>query len=388
MAAVAGWTLLRQGAPASDVVPLALEALQDDVLLDFDDGFLAPGAFTALVLADREEGFAAVERLAAHAHRRGSLFADLGVKLWGGLAQLARGDLPAAEAALRANLDDLARYARPHATDAFPVAFLARTLLERGDVAGARAVLDAHEPSRTVVTRRLWLGALSAVLVAERRPEDALAAVEELRGLLGPLDAPAWDSWRPQRALALRALGRTAEALADAEDELRLARRFGAPSVVGRSLRLLGTLREDASVLEEAVDVLEESSARLELARALAALGGVLRRSGEPTRAREPLRRALDMAAACGADGLVRDVRAELHASGLRPRSTALGGVGALTASERRVADLAAAGRTNREIAQTLYVTPKTVEVHLSSAYRKLGIESRRGLAGALGAAA
>jgi DNA-binding NarL/FixJ family response regulator len=178
------------------------------------------------------------------------------------------------------------------------------------------------------------------------------------------------------------------EARADAEEEAALARAFGAPSVIGRSLRLLGTLRGDEGLLREAVEVLEGSSARLELARALAALGGHLRRTREPTQAREPLRRALDMAAACGADGLVRDVRAELQAAGLRPRTTALGGVPSLTASERRVADLAAAGRTNREIAQELYVTPKTVEVHLSNAYRKLGIDSRRALPEALGAAA
>ncbi len=388
IAAIAAWTLLRQGAPASEVVPPALEALEDDALLDFDDGFLAPGAFIPLVLADREEGFAAVERLAAHAHRRGSVFAELGLKLWGGLAQLARGDLPAAETALRSNLGQLARYGRPQATDVFPVAFLARTLLERDDVAGARAVLDAYEPSRTAEMRRLWLGVQSAVLVAERRPQEALAAVDELRGLVAGLDAPAWAPWRPQRALALQGLGRTAEARADAEEEAALARAFGAPSVIGRSLRLLGTLRGDEGLLREAVEVLEGSSARLELARALAALGGHLRRTREPTQAREPLRRALDMAAACGADGLVRDVRAELQAAGLRPRTTALGGVPSLTASERRVADLAAGGRTNREIAQELYVTPKTVEVHLSNAYRKLGIDSRRALPEALGAAA
>jgi DNA-binding CsgD family transcriptional regulator len=146
---------------------------------------------------------------------------------------------------------------------------------------------------------------------------------------------------------------------------------------------MLGASRGGAGIpeLREAVAVLEQSPARLELARALAALGGALRRTRDPTGAREPLRRALELAAACGADGLVEEVRAELHATGLRPRTTALGGVGSLTASERRVADLAAAGRSNREIAQTLYVTPKTVEVHLSSAYRKLGISSRHGLA-------
>ena len=86
----------------------------------------------------------------------------------------------------------------------------------------------------------------------------------------------------------------------------------------------------------------------------------------------------------CGAQPLVDGVRAEIYATGARPRTTALQGVHALTASERRVAGLAAEGQTNRDIAQTLYVTPKTIEVHLSNTYRKLGIASRRELAGAL----
>ena len=110
----------------------------------------------------------------------------------------------------------------------------------------------------------------------------------------------------------------------------------------------------------------------------------ILRHWRRPTDAREPLRRALELADACGAQPLVDAVRAEIYATGARPRTTALRGVLALTASERRVAGLAADGQTNRDIAQTLYVTPKTVEVHLSNAYRKLGIGSRRELARAL----
>ena len=106
-----------------------------------------------------------------------------------------------------------------------------------------------------------------------------------------------------------------------------------------------------------------------------AALGTALRLARrQPTEAREPLRRALELADRCGADGLVQHVRSELYATGARPRTAdALAGVGALTPSERRVAELAAAGRTNSEIAQALYVTPKTVEVHLSSSYRSSG---------------
>ncbi|HEX2265402.1 MAG TPA: LuxR C-terminal-related transcriptional regulator, partial [Solirubrobacterales bacterium] len=130
---------------------------------------------------------------------------------------------------------------------------------------------------------------------------------------------------------------------------------------------------------------LEGSTARLEHAKALAALGSTLRRARQPTEAREPLRRALELAGACGAEGLAEHVRAELHAAGARPRRDALSGVESLTPSERRVATMAAEEMTNREIAQALFVTPKTVEVHLSNAYRKLDIRNRRQLAGALG---
>ena len=130
--------------------------------------------------------------------------------------------------------------------------------------------------------------------------------------------------------------------------------------------------------------MLEGSHARLEHAKALADLGGALRRERRQTEARDPLRRALELADACSADALVEHVRSELYATGARPRTTALGGVEALTASERRVAAFAAEGQSNRDIAQALFVTPKTVEVHLSNAYRKLGIRSRRDLAGAL----
>jgi DNA-binding CsgD family transcriptional regulator len=61
-----------------------------------------------------------------------------------------------------------------------------------------------------------------------------------------------------------------------------------------------------------------------------------------------------------------------------------MAGVGALTASERRVVDLVAEGRTNSDIAQALYVTPKTIDVHLGNAFQKLGIRTRRELAGVL----
>jgi DNA-binding NarL/FixJ family response regulator len=143
----------------------------------------------------------------------------------------------------------------------------------------------------------------------------------------------------------------------------------------------MATLETDGvELLREAADLLAGSPARLEHAKVLAALGAALRKSRRPTDARAPLRRALELADVVGAQDLAGRVRTELYAAGGRPRNTALVGIEALTPSERRVAELAAAGQTNREIAQEVFVTPKTIELHLSNVYRKLGIRSRREL--------
>jgi DNA-binding CsgD family transcriptional regulator len=236
---------------------------------------------------------------------------------------------------------------------------------------------------------RWWLLARLQLLVAERANEAAIAAADALAAGYGRVLNPAASPWRSLKAEALARVGRVAEASELAREELALARTWGAPGALGRALRVLGTVEGEEGVprLREAVSVLDGSIARLEHAKALAALGSALRRARRPGDARDPLRRALDLAAACDAPGLADHVRTELHATGARPRSDALGGVAALTASERRVVDLAAAGETNRDIAQALYVTPKTVELHLSNAYRKLGVRSRRDLPGALAAA-
>ena len=130
---------------------------------------------------------------------------------------------------------------------------------------------------------------------------------------------------------------------------------------------------------------LDGSPALLERARSLAELGAALRRDGQRAAARDPLARALDLAARCGARPVAARAREELRAAGARPRRPWRTGVDALTPSELRVARLAAEGRTNREIAYELYVTLKAVEGHLARAYAKLGIEGRSQLARALG---
>jgi DNA-binding CsgD family transcriptional regulator len=146
--------------------------------------------------------------------------------------------------------------------------------------------------------------------------------------------------------------------------------------------------KEGLALLEEAVEVLADSPAKLEHAKARTELGAALRRANRRSQARDHLRRAVELATICGALPLASRAESELLATGARPRRIALSGVDSLTPSERRVAELAAQGPTNREIAQALFVTPKTVEVHLSRVYRKLGISSRSQLAGALGESA
>ena len=137
-------------------------------------------------------------------------------------------------------------------------------------------------------------------------------------------------------------------------------------------------------MLEDAVDVVAPSPARLEHANARTDLGAALRRANRRSEASDQLRQGLELATLCGAAPLAAHAETELRATGARPRRTALRGVESLTPSERRVAKLAAQGPTNREIAQALFVTPRTVEIHLTNAYRKLGISSRSELAGTL----
>jgi DNA-binding CsgD family transcriptional regulator len=132
------------------------------------------------------------------------------------------------------------------------------------------------------------------------------------------------------------------------------------------------------------VTTLADSPARLEHTRALVDLGTALRRANRRADARTPLRRALEQADAGGMLLLAGRAREELNAVGARPRRSALSGPGALTPAEHRVAQLAAYGHGNRAIAERLYVTPRTVETHLTHAFQKLDIRSRTDIAAAL----
>lgn len=231
----------------------------------------------------------------------------------------------------------------------------------------------------------LFLQARGALRVAQQRPAEALddlvAAGQGWRGL--DMTNPVIASWRTAAAAAHAALGHSAEAASLASEQLALARRAGAAATLGAALRCHAATaaRPDAGPsLAEAVNLLQATPARYELALALADLGRHLRQTGRPGEARAVLRRALDLAQRSGATPLACQARQELLATGARPRRTALTGPDALTSAERRVADLAAAGMSNRQIAQHLFITLPTVETHLRHVFGKLGITSRAGL--------
>ncbi|HST41090.1 MAG TPA: AAA family ATPase [Conexibacter sp.] len=390
LAAITARRWAHEGGTAAECAELALAALRGGRLIAVDNVFMSVSAVLVLELADRPEAADGWERLLQDARERGSLASSASLGMWLGYALQRRGELAEAEASIaralesRGGNDSAGGYGHV-------AAFLSSTRRERGDLAGAWAELErSPDPGTSSDAARYWLDAQAQLLLAEERFAEALAVAQDserrFAAMAQPLDTPA----RSHAAVALFGLGRHAEGIAAAEEALELAREWGAPVTVGRALRVLGTLEREAGVarLEEAVALLADAPARLEHAKALVALGSALRAARRPGDAREPLRQALDLADRLGADGLVVHARHELHAAGGRPRTKALSGPDALTPSERRVAERAAAGQSNRAIAEALFVTLKTVERHLGNAFRKLGVSSRRELAGRLGAAA
>jgi DNA-binding CsgD family transcriptional regulator len=266
---------------------------------------------------------------------------------------------------------------------------LVETLIERGDSDGAERALrdasvDRELPGGQWATElRLARGRLRIIQGRTQEAIDDLLAVRDYVELSGEAN-PAWLPWASAAAPALVSAGRSGEARAHLEDELARARQWGSPGPIGRALRALGVLDGDIAVIQEAVSVLEHSARRLEHVRALVDLGSALRRGRERVAAREPLRAALADARRRGALALAQRAADELEATGESVRTPLLSGVESLTPSERRIAAGAAEGKSNREIAQALFVSVKTVETHLSAVYRKLDIAGRAELAGAL----
>jgi DNA-binding CsgD family transcriptional regulator len=275
-------------------------------------------------------------------------------------------------------------------------AFLVPALVDAGETGRALALLAEHGlsegdllpvfPFNVAQYARGCLRAATGDHEAAVTDLLGLGAVATSWGIVNPAAIP----WRSAAALSHSALGDSEAARRLASEELGLARRWGAAREIGVALRAAGLAEggeRGIELLAEAVIVLRGSTARLELARALLDLGAAHRRAGARGTARDLLRESLDLAHGLGGHALAGRARDELVAAGGRPRRDAIRGRDSLTPSELRVAELAAAGRTNRQIAQALFVTQRTVENHLTSTYAKLGITARPELGAALSGA-
>jgi ATP/maltotriose-dependent transcriptional regulator MalT len=381
------------GEPADGPAEMAHEALAGGQLL----AALGPEdpsiylALNALSLCERlEEARQAFDAAIAVARERGSALGFAIASCFRSQVHYRRGEVRGAEADARAAIEVAAAEGWGVGIPAAR-AFLVYALVERGDLDEARQVLDEAELGDEIPDLVMFdplLDGRGRLRIASGQVAEGVADLlacgerQERWGGRNPSVIP----WRSTAAEAMLRVSRGDEARELADEEVELARRAGTPRALGMALRVAGLVRQDQRLLEEAVATLERGPSPLETARARISLAATLRGAGRPDIARDQLRHALDEADRAGASALAREARDELVAAGARPRRARLSGRDALTASELRVASRAAEGRTNREIAQALFVTVKTVETHLGNAYRKLGIASRAELQRALDA--
>ena len=261
----------------------------------------------------------------------------------------------------------------------------------------ARGCIDLEHGDYRAAGRQLLLGPVDHGVVGalgERlsgRPAQALSR----------LDLPADpDAAVTEREIEFEAhlvasharelLGDRDGARREADRELAVRRRHGPSFRLALALRRRASFapaREAVALLDEATQTCTGTPRLPVLARVQASHGAALRRAGRLREARAVLAAAVDLTERTGMARLHRRATDELHAAGGRPRRTRVTGTGSLTESQASVARLAAAGRTNREIAESLYVTIKTVETHLAAVYRKLAVPGREHLGAALAGA-
>jgi DNA-binding CsgD family transcriptional regulator len=383
-----------RGTSAAEVRALATRALGGGALLEDEtsDGIGFYLAVFALVVAeDLQTAELAAATAVDDAQRRGSVLGFATACHFRSLAVLRRGRI--ADAAADAVNTLAARGYGWQFSLGAAVAVQAECQIERGELEeaarGLQSLMDEkrrlHDPGAY-----RFVGVRGHVRLLQLSPlkarEDLLEAGRLMRQLGG--DNPAVYPWRSLASAASFALGDLGEARRLAEEELRRATTFGTPGAQGRALAAIAVTADGAAAIEareEAVRVLESGQAALDRARALIDLGATLRRATRRRDARGPLKLGLDLARRCGARALAQRAREELVAVGARPRRDAATGLEALTVRESQVANLAI-DMSNREIAEALFVTVKTVEWHLKHAYEKLGVRSRRELRSALAA--
>jgi DNA-binding CsgD family transcriptional regulator len=373
------------GASRKEVVDLADHGLDDGRFLATEtDGLPLPFAMRLLGWIDELDRADRVHQSLLTAAREGSIVAFAIAAVCAASTALRRGQLAVAEAEARTATGlsvqhDLKFY------EPFARALLGEALLERGDPEQAAAAVDGVDlerirgsgPSGLLLYVRGRLRAARADRGGAEADLRECGEIYEAMGYCNPNILP----WRSALAAVLPD---PAEALALVDTELARARHAGQPRGIGMALRaraLLGERGERIPLLREAAETLSRSPSTLELARTLTEYGTALARGGQRASAREPLQQAMDLAAQCGAQPLTRRAREELRAIGARPRRERRTGIESLTPGELGVARLAAQGLTNRQIAQALFVSTKTVGTHLGHIYDKLAVNNRDDLA-------
>jgi DNA-binding CsgD family transcriptional regulator len=380
------------GASAADVASLATQAVED--------WSLGEGAVESIVVYDALAALWATDEV--NAARRAHDTAVDSARRCGSLIAFARGSAFRAQLRYRhgalAEAEADARAALDVSEPAWPVTRMAlgglvEVLIDRGRLDEAEHALreyggDGEIPFTFIADVLMW--ARVRLRAAQGRLGDTTTDLHEFerRERSWPGRCPVWFPYRSLQALTLLADGDPERARRKAAEEVDRARHWGTAAAEGQALRVLGLVSGGPSglaMLHDAVAALARSPARLEHARAVTDLGAALRRTGQRAAARDTLAEGLDLASRCGAEAIASRAREELHLAGARPRRDRRTGVSALTASELRVARMARAGMTNREIAQALFVTLRAVQLHLTHVYRKLDITSREALGTALG---
>lgn len=385
------------GGKAGDAAEAAKRALGEDGALFAEElDFTAPTMviFTLLVSDQFEVAQRGARQALSFALARGATTEISVARTLNGLVSWLGGDLSAAEADLRQGIE-LARLAGLAPLLLMFTPILVDVLVQRDELQAAEAELETLGASGGAqlppappflgifLARGHWYlekGEYEAAIA----DFDSVAVVADSIGFGG---GPALMA-SSYAVTACLALDRQEEARKWAADALGMTEQWGPPAGIGAALAVKAATRsgeERIEMLEEAVTLLDGTLLRAAHTNALLELGVALRRHGRRADARAPLREAIDLARRRGAVLIARRASEELQATGEKVRSYAPIGVESLTPSERRVAELAASGMTNRQIAQSLFVTVKTVEAHLSAAYDKLDIESRRQLPAALG---